>query len=124
MTTRPTRRQLLGERGEQLAADYLRARGYTIVAANWRSPVGEIDLVAQQGETLVFVEVKTRTSPNTETAFASITPRKRATLTRMAYKYLNDHGLDDALWRVDVIAIALPRNGKPTLEHVENALDW
>lgn len=119
-------RQATGHVGETLAANYLKAHGYTILNLNWRcdQPKGEIDIVARDGETLVFVEVRSRHSPTTETAFASITPRKQAKLVRTVELYLQLHNLNDQAWRIDVIAVALPRGAQPIIDHVENALDW
>ncbi len=114
----PTR-LALGKRGEQLAADYLKRHGYLLVDANWRRVGGEFDLIARQGETLVFVEVRTRRE-GLEAAFASISPRKRSVLERLAYRYLHEHDLD-VEWRIDVIAIA---TDPLKIEHIENALDW
>lgn len=117
--------QRTGQRGEQLAIDYLRRHGYTIVATNWHCSAGEIDIIAQCEDTLVFVEVRSRHSETTESAFASITPRKQERLVNSIYTYLDSHDLpSDTLWRVDVIAVALRRSGSPLVEHVENALGW
>lgn len=116
--------QQLGRRGEALAAAYLQGRGYTIVTTNWRWAQGELDIVARQGETVVFVEVRARHASTTETAFASINPRKQARMHSAVQAYLSAHTLDDALWRIDVIAVAVPRTGQPIIEHVEDALDW
>jgi len=116
-----TTRKNLGNSGEAAAAAYLKERGYAVLATNWRSPLGEFDLIAQQGEILVFVEVRTR-SGGIEAAMESISPRKRAILERLAYLYLNEHAID-ADWRIDVIAIT-HEQGKPIIEHAENALDW
>lgn len=116
-----TPKAALGKRGEQLAAAYLQRRGYTLVGANWRSPQGEFDLIMRDGATLVFVEVKTRKS-GLEAAFASITPRKRAILERMAYLYLAENNLDGD-WRIDAVAVTL-NAGQPQIEHVQDALDW
>lgn len=113
-----------GQHGEQLAANYLKNQGYIIVATNWRCKHGEIDIIARKGDTLVFVEVRTRHADSPEVAFASITPRKRAKLTTSANIYLNMYRLDNMPWRVDVIAIAIPRSGNPIIEHSEDALGW
>jgi putative endonuclease len=115
-------RQSLGKHGEQLAAQYLKRKGYALVGANWRCPHGEIDLIMRQSELLIFVEVRTRRS-GTEDAFESINPRKRRVLERLAYLYLETHELD-CDWRVDVIAVAVPSQGAPVIEHIEDALDW
>ncbi len=116
-----TTRKILGSRGETAAADYLKRQGYEIIAANWRCPVGEFDLIARQGETLVFVEVRTRQG-GIEAAMESITPRKRAILERLAYLYMDENALESD-WRIDVIAVT-HAGGKPVVEHAENALDW
>lgn len=116
--------QPFGQQGEKLAANYLEQQGYTIVSTNWRCRVGEIDIIARQGDILVFVEVRARHAALPETAFASISERKRRRLTRAVYVYLADHHLQDAAWRVDVIAIAIPSSGKPLIEHITDALDW
>ncbi len=108
-----TSRQTLGQRGEHLAADHLRRRGYVILATNWRCPQGEIDIIAQQDKTLVLVEVRTRRS-GLEDAFASISPRKRMILERAAYLYLAEQNLDaDTDWRIDVIAVTFKAQTMP-----------
>lgn len=117
-----TRRSALGKHGEQIAADYLTRHGYELVEANWRCPQGEVDLIARQADTLVFVEVRTRRE-GIEAAFESITPRKRQILERTAFLYLEAQN-SDADWRIDVIAVTLSSRSTPTVEHIENALDW
>lgn len=120
----PTAKSNLGQRGESFALQYLKKQGYTILGQNWRCQEGELDIIAQQGDTIVFVEVRTRRAEATDSAFASITLRKRAKLSTLATIYLAEHNLEDADWRVDVIAIAVPVSGSPLLEHAEDALDW
>lgn len=117
-------KRAFGQRGESIAARHLIARGYAILGLNWRCAAGEIDVIARDGETLVFVEVRSRHSGSTETAFQSITTRKQAKMIRAAELYLTQHQLEAATWRIDVIAVAIPKNGAPLIEHVENALDW
>lgn len=124
MMSRPAT-QPFGQEGEKLAVQYLQSKGYTIIGTNWRCTDGEIDIIAQNGSMLVFVEVRTRHAATTERAFESITPRKRDKMTRLAHAYLSAHELNEGtLWRVDVIGIAIPRSGKPIIEHSEDALDW
>lgn len=117
-----TRRQRLGKWGESLAADYLCEQGYTVLERNARSQYGEIDLVASQGDYLVFVEVKTRTS----TAFGlpedSVTSRKQAHLLAAAQAYLQNHPEMEDTWRVDVISIECRPGQPPVITHFENAL--
>lgn len=123
MTTNDQRRPF-GQQGEKLASDHLQSRGYAIIETNWRCQHGEIDIIAHNDSAYVFVEVRSRHAETTEASFESITPRKRAKLTALAHAYLAAHNLENANWRVDVIAIALPRVGHPIIEHVEDALDW
>ncbi len=114
-----------GARGEKLARQYLRRRGYTILEANWRTIYGELDIVAQHDDSLVFVEVKTRYSADTESALASITAAKHERIIKAVYQYLHDKAYDqDTQWRIDVIAIALDAKQPPQIEHVEDAFDW
>jgi putative endonuclease len=117
-------KQSLGAKGEKLAAQHLEGQGYTIIAMNWRCRQGEIDIVAQQNDLYIFVEVKTRRSMTVQDALASITSSKREKFIKAVYYYLNEHQLDEALWRIDAIGVALPPNGKAIIEHVEDALDW
>ncbi len=117
-------RKIFGNYGERLAAAHLQQKGYLLEAANWRCPHGELDLIVRQGDMLVFVEVKTRHNISTAPAFVSITPRKRERLVASAHAYLTAHELEEAAWRIDAVAIAIPKNGQPIIEHVEDALDW
>lgn len=117
-------KQSFGQRGEQLAADFLTHQGYTVIAVNWHCRYGEIDIIARQGDTTVFLEVRTRHASLPESAFASISERKRERLIRAVHLYLARYHLEDALWRVDVIAIAFPESGSPIIEHVQDALGW
>jgi len=106
------RRKATGAHGEQLAADYLRRQGYEIVARNWRCAKGEVDIIAREGETLVFVEVRTRRGTRLGSPEESITPAKQARLVSVARTYLaeTDCAADD--WRIDVIAIVLDRRNR------------
>ncbi|NDJ62671.1 MAG: YraN family protein [Chloroflexi bacterium] len=116
--------QTTGQIGERLARQHLRSQGYQILATNWRCAEGELDIVARQAETIVFVEVRARRAPTTESALVSIDPRKQEQLAKLAYLYLDAHDLDSAAWRIDVIAVAIPRAGAAIVEQVVNALDW
>ena len=116
-------RQALGQWGEQFAGDYLLARGYTIVERNVRTAYGEIDLVARQGDTLVFVEVKTRSSRAFGYPEEAITAKKRDHLLRASQAYLQEHTQSPCDWRIDVIAIQRSKTEKiPELKHFENAI--
>lgn len=116
--------QKTGNKGEAIARDFLIQQGYTIIDTNWATRFGELDIVAKQDDIVVFVEVKTRHSINTESAFASITPTKREKMIKAVYQYLHEKDLDDIDWRIDAIGIALLHNQSPIIDHVEDAFDW
>ena len=116
-------RKQLGDLGEHLAEDYLVERGYGILARNWRCQEGELDLVAQQSQMLVFVEVRTRRGARLGSPEESITPAKQARLIQLAYAFLAEYDDPDCAWRIDVIAIVLNRQGKvQRLNHIEYAV--
>lgn len=119
-------RKQLGHWGESVAAHHLEAKGYEIVARNWRCRQGEIDLVAKAGEVLIFVEVKTRRGRDMGTPEEGITPHKARKLLDIAQQYLFSHNLDDVEWRVDLIAVELDKTGKLLrCEHIPNLfLGW
>lgn len=117
-------RQRLGQCGERLAEQHLVSRGYTILARNYRCPAGEMDLVAQAGPMVIFVEVRTRRGRGYGTPEDSITPRKQAHLIAVAQTYLYEHMLDDALWRIDMVAVEMSAQGELLrVEHIENAVE-
>lgn len=113
----------LGKRGEALAARFLRRRGCKILARGSRLFPGELDLVALDRDTVVFVEVKTRRSAEAGHPVEAVTPAKQRRLTRLAVTFLKRHGLLERPARFDVIAITWPERGRPTIEHFENAFD-
>jgi len=114
----------LGERGELAAAKYLRRLGYHIVARRHRTPMGEIDLVAVDGRTVVFVEVKTRQSHDAGQPHEAIDPAKQARLSRLALAYLKRHDLLECQARFDVIAVTWERGkAKPVIEHFLHAFE-
>ncbi len=96
-----------GQYGEALAAQALESFGYAIVDRNWRCPTGEVDIIARDGETWVFVEVKLRRGRGAGTPEEAVSDRKQQRLLRVAQAYLAELELDDVQWRVDVIAIDL-----------------
>jgi putative endonuclease len=115
-------RQRLGHWGETLAAKYLSQKGYAILERNARTPHGEIDLVAQQGNVIVFVEVKTRSSNLYGQPEEAITAAKKAHLLDAAATYLQTHPELDGDWQIDVIAIRRKKNAPPEIVHFENAI--
>lgn len=112
----------LGQWGESLAADHLARQGFDIIARNFRTPYGEIDLIAQNAQFLVFVEVKTRSADTYGFPEASITRQKREHLIASAQAYLQAHPEIICPWRIDVIAIRKQRDAEPEIIHFENAL--
>ena len=121
----PTRRQQTGRYGEALAERYLIEAGYEIIAKNWRCAAGELDLIARQGETLVFVEVRARRGAQLGSPEESITPAKQAKLIELAYTFLAENALENDTWRIDVIAIVLNRhNNVQRLNHIEWAVGF
>lgn len=122
------RRTSLGRRGEELAAAYLAAQGYTVIARNWRTRAGEIDIVAREGEWLVFVEVRTRrlrrrdAVPVLGAPEDSITPRKQVRLAAMAEAYLFEMPFEGPK-RIDVIALEIAPDGSVhRLNHLRDAV--
>ena len=116
------RRRERGRRGEEVAEAYLRARRYAILARNWRTRVGEIDLVASRDGVVVFVEVRGRHGARFGTPFESVDARKRAKLGRMAAAFLQSRRLEDRVARFDVIGVDWDQ-AEPAVEHLEGAFD-
>jgi putative endonuclease len=124
---RPARRDGLGPQGERAAAKFLRKQGYHVIAQHWHSAQGELDLVAVDGRTIVFVEVKTRQSHDAGHPAESITLDKQRRVTRAAQSFLRHHRLDkkqDRQYRFDVVAVTWPQGkGQPTIEHYRYAFE-
>jgi putative endonuclease len=112
--------QRVGTWGEEIAAEYLAQHGFDIVTRNARTPYGEIDIIARQGETVVFVEVKTRTSDKMGLPEDSITTRKRQHMLSAAEHYAMEHEIDH--WQIDVISIERNPGTEPKITHFENAI--
>ena len=112
------RPKTLGQRGEAVAARYLKRRGYKIVARSDRAARGELDLVAVDGRTIVFVEVKTRQSHEAGHPEEAVGADKQRRITRLALSYLKRHDLLGYPTRFDVVAVTWPANvRKPRIEH-------
>ncbi len=109
-----TYRAALGARGEDIAAELLRARGYTIEGRNYHCRYGELDLICRHDSAIVFCEVKSRRSAAYGVPEEALTARKLTRLTLAAQTYLAEHDLEDADWRFDVVAIELDRRGAVT----------
>ena len=105
-------RQGLGRTGERLAAEKLVSCGYRILERNFRCSYGEIDLIAEHGEDLVFVEVKTRRGEAYGRPEEAVTVRKQRRIMQVASHYLDLHNCSERSWRVDVVAVQLSVSGK------------
>lgn len=115
--------KFLGRWGEAAAAEYLRKKGYRIVASGYRTRLGEIDLIAENRTTLAFVEVKTRRNANFVEARESVNYRKQGRIINTAKIYLASHETDKEI-RLDVIEVYAPEGMetvKPRIIHIENA---
>ena len=111
--------QLRGRAGEAAAAEYLRKKRYAIVAAGYRSRYGEIDLIAQKGDTVVFVEVKLRKNADFAPAYAAVTPAKQRKIKITAQQWLAERG-GNFNGRFDIIEIYTDSG---QINHMENAFE-
>jgi putative endonuclease len=111
----------LGPRGEDLAARHLKRAGYRIVERNVRAGRHEIDIVARQGDTVVFVEVRTRASAAPVPPEDTINPEKRRRLVSAARHYMMRHPEPETYYRFDIIAILMPDRGKPVVTWLQDA---
>ncbi len=112
-----------GKKGEDLATEFLRNRHCHILQRNYRKRFGEIDIVVQDGQDLVFVEVKTRRSQTFGTPFEAVTPRKQHQISKAALAYLTEYDCHEASVRFDVIAVHLSESS-PRVELIKNAFEF
>ncbi|MCH7617231.1 MAG: YraN family protein [Chloroflexi bacterium] len=116
-------RRALGELGERLAGEHLKAKGYRIRERNFRTAAGEIDIVAEAGGVLAFVEVKCRRGSSMGTAAESLSPAKQRRMVEMAEAYGQAREDLPEQWRIDLIAIDFESDGRlASLVHYENAV--
>jgi putative endonuclease len=111
----------LGEKGEKLAVKFLRQKGYVIKERNYKTPLGEIDIIAGDGESLVFIEVKTRESLEYGQPFESVNRHKRKKLAQVAMLYLKRFE-DIPPCRFDIVSIFI-NNGKPECELIKDSFE-
>jgi putative endonuclease len=107
--------------GEARAAEHLASRGMRLVERGFRCRLGEVDIVAFDGATLVFCEVKTRRSCRMGTPAEAVTPAKQARIRRLAESYVALHRLGGIRLRFDVVAVRLAGDGSTEIEHIPNA---
>jgi putative endonuclease len=117
----PTDKATLGARGEQLTAEHLLSIGYTIVERNYRCSFGEIDIVARDGDALVFVEVKTRRGVAFGYPSEAVDARKQRKLIASAYQYLVERDLGEIDCRFDVAEVYFERNRPVRVELIQGA---
>ena len=112
--------QRVGVWGEESAVRYVMKRGVEVIARNIRTPYGEIDIIARQGDVTIFIEVKTLTSSKNFFPEHNVTARKREHMLHAAEHYAAANGIDH--WQIDVIAIEGKPGMEPVITHFENAL--
>jgi len=114
--------QKFGEKGESMAARYLKKKGYKILEKNYRIPLGEIDIIAKDGKTIVFVEVKSRRSAQFGSPKWAITPKKQRKISMVALQYLKTTEQSTAKARFDVVTVIATQD-KQKIELIKNAFD-
>ncbi len=116
----PTPRARLGSWGEKLAGRFLQEQGYGILATNYRCAHGEVDIVAQEGEELVFVEVRTRRDGMYGVPEESLTQRKLQRLLATCQHYVQQQAQEDTAWRVDLISVYLEQGRSRQLKRISH----
>ncbi|MBW2610061.1 MAG: YraN family protein [Deltaproteobacteria bacterium] len=118
-----TRERLdLGKLGEELALKKVKRLGYKCIARNYRCPLGEIDLIARDGDCLVFIEIKTRKGGSLNYAKEAITPRKKRQISKVALAYMKANNCCDVRSRFDVVAVNI-EGDKKEIEVIRNAFE-
>jgi putative endonuclease len=115
-------KEAVGAHGERVAVRHLEDAGYAVLARNWRSRAGELDVVATRDGVVVFVEVKTRRSGAYGPPALAVTPLKAARLRLLAAEWLTATSFGTSVpVRFDVVSVVVPRSGAAVVEHVEGA---
>lgn len=115
-------KDVVGQYGEGVAVRHLTGLGFVVLERNWRCELGEIDIVARDGDDLVFCEVKTRTGSGFGSPLEAITWRKASRLRRLAARWLADHEVRPAGVRVDVVGVIRPPRGPALVEHLRGVV--
>jgi putative endonuclease len=113
--------QAVGAYGERLAARHLTRAGLVLLDRNWRCASGEIDIIARDGDVVVFCEVKTRRGPGFGTPAEAVNGRKVARLRRLAAEWLAQTRVRPREVRFDLVSVVSPRRGAPRVDHVRGA---
>ena len=116
-----TYKQRTGNKGEDYACDLLVEKNFEIIKRNYRYGHGEIDIVAKDGDVLVFVEVKTRKNLEFGPPILGVTKAKQRQVRKIAEAYLIEHNISDTDCRFDVVGVLLQGNEQPIIDHIENA---
>ncbi len=111
----------LGSVGEEVAARFLESKGFKILFKNWTCRWGEIDVIAQDGKVLVFVEVKSRSGGRFESGYGALNYTKKKRLLRAIHKFLLEHNLWEVSWRLDAVCVT-EIFGETEIHHYENIL--
>jgi len=111
----------IGQRGEDIASDYLKRNDFSIILRNYRKKYGELDIIAENEGDLVFIEVKTRTTESHGSAEEAVTPSKQRQIIKLATVYISEHSLFDKNVRFDVISILLENTQVVKLNHIKHA---
>ncbi len=124
-----TKKRKLGNLGEKIACKFLTKKGYSILKTNYQKRTGEIDIVAKLGETIHFIETKTRTKHSIEkfgVPQEAVNSRKQIKLIRTALYYLSENKYsDDTNWQIDVVAITIDKSKKTAkINYIENAVNY
>lgn len=112
-----------GKRSEEIAAQYLCSKGYRILERNYRTPRGELDIIAQDGDVLVFVEVKARRGVQFGEPQWAVDERKRQHLIKASLFYLSRKKIQDRCCRFDIVVVREDDQGQPSIELIQNALE-
>ena len=118
------RKDNTGSKGEKRAADFLKKQGYKLLLRNYNCRTGEIDIIAKEGGTFVFVEVKTRREGGKELPEAALTQKKRHRLCKAAQHFMRKYKLKDPLFRFDLIGIEFNNDDEWKINHWENVVDY
>ncbi len=115
-------RQKFGEQSESIAVSYLKKHGYKIIEQNYRTKLGEIDIIAREKGTIAFIEVKSRKSKNFGSPKWAVTPKKQRKISMVALWYLKTTKQSNVKARFDVVSI-ISSNDNPSIEIIKNAFE-
>ena len=117
-------KRMTGDAGERIALVYLKKLGYRILESNFRTPFGEIDIIAKHKGVMVFVEVKSRTTSSFGPPYLSVTKSKERHIVKNALFYLKRRRIINAYWRIDIVSVKLNYDRKlESIELIESAVE-